>query len=379
MAVVLVAVVATVVWPSRPAAALTVFYERTDRTFDGVTLRTRGRINDACLMFPVECVQVNLRNKVPKPKAAPEATAQTKAIRALNFRHAELAPRVGDEGARFDPVQWEVGPRGGWRVDIVVDPALGDPSPKPTILEVKRWAGPATRTDVDAQLEGYRTKGGNVGVTFERNGELNDDAWAERYWFRGAEWCVWADSDAQNHAGNVYFAPVRVTPIVCPLTPVTSPRRATEEEWQKTAVANAKKHGAWTQAAIDREFARIREELEDELEGIVAAAQETPVAQTPVIEPPVQYTLTRRARWNVTVPQNNREEATLKFSFEDGSDPEVRTVPRGSGVVTFEFVKWFPFGVDLYEQEAVVIAEDGTQRGRAQAYTIHICYQGVHK
>lgn len=216
-AVLVLLIVLALVSQSIPADAHHIYLKRHPRSFRGVTLQTRGYIPEECVVFPAPCL------------TQPEATAKTYVLRELVARHPSL-PIPGFNlppldladalvEAAFDKVHWEVGVDGlgGWRIDVLVD----DGGPFPTILEAKRWSGPATITAVDKQLTnakpgedpGYIQRAASVGLTVERNDELNVDKWLEPYIDdTGGLSCVWADEDAVEHAGNIYYSPILAVP-----------------------------------------------------------------------------------------------------------------------------------------------------------------------
>lgn len=203
-----------------PAGAAIVAYATIKRDFQRVTLFTRGHIDDDCLRSDQPCVRST-------GTFAPEATAQSKAIRQL---HGGIP--TPDDGVN-DRVQWEVTPAYGrnraagnyppgalvgWRLDIVVD----DPA-KTGMIEVRRWRGPATEINVERRLQRYEGETGTLGLNFARNTELNDVKWAKRYEGNAQTWCVWApgpedivnkvvSGQVNDGAGHVYFAPVDRTP-----------------------------------------------------------------------------------------------------------------------------------------------------------------------
>lgn len=78
----------------------------------------------------------------------------------------------GENRAVADGMDWEVGPTGGWRIDIVTDESA--------MFEVKRWAGGANTADVTAQLARYVTGGAVLGVAFTPSSELAD--WANMFY-----------------------------------------------------------------------------------------------------------------------------------------------------------------------------------------------------
>lgn len=230
-AVGVVVVLVTSLAPARPAGAVTsVLFARqnwsrngTDvTTFAGVAMKTRGFLPDTCVLAPLPCF------------TQPEDTAKTHAIRALVLLHPTVPPLVPPPTPiesvvkLFDKVHWEVGPNGGWRTDVLVDDGA-----VPTILEVKRWQSETTRGEVDLELNnpnnqpapkgpGYIQKFANdVGITVDRNAELNEINWLESYLDDGFGFsCVWADPDPNAHAGNIYFAPLEETPFFVSGVPV---------------------------------------------------------------------------------------------------------------------------------------------------------------
>lgn len=207
-------------------------YPRMSATYKGVPLRVRGHLNDACLVADAAC------NAFTSGIFRKEATAQAKVIRHLS-----------GEGPPLSTVQWEVAPDADgvcapnpvttpasdnnienldppaptssappacrFRVDVMVVDGSGNLS----ILEVKRWRGPATAFRVDTQLTGYVTKSGSIGLNFSRNATLNAAKWSRAYTDgrtnadgTSNNYCVWADRNSTTHAGNIYFAPYANTP-----------------------------------------------------------------------------------------------------------------------------------------------------------------------
>lgn len=215
-----------------PGANVTFF--RTGYTVNGVNLRVRGFLNDACLSADAPC------NALTGGAYRQEATAQAKVIRHLS-----------GEAPPIPTVQWEVAPDPDgtcaantvttpasddntidlsntpgstssaaptcrFRVDVMIDHGPGN---DPTIIEVKRWRGPATQTAVDTQLQGYVTKGKTIGLNFLLDQTLNTAKWSRAYTDGVTNpdgttnnYCVWADRDFGGHRGNVYFAPWASTP-----------------------------------------------------------------------------------------------------------------------------------------------------------------------
>lgn len=232
----------------KPAQAAISQYQRITRTFPGfnnanVSLGTRGGLDDSCVIHPA---LVCPYQTVPW-KMRPEATAQALAMWTLAARRGDAPTPAGvscgsNPGGRPCKVDWEVGPSrspvpvvepprdpldpcdpdkpgfvkpGAWRIDIVAD--------QRSIIEVKRWRGPATTGAVGNQLTCYVNRardslasGGGGGVEFRRSDELNLLGWATPYnqvlpLDSTRVWCAWAPQEALL-AGHVYFAPLPETP-----------------------------------------------------------------------------------------------------------------------------------------------------------------------
>jgi hypothetical protein len=186
-------------------------YDRQQADIQGRELWVRGYLNPRCVRSNFPCTSKW------RGTFRPEYTAQAHAIRALSNLggRRSWAERNIERDPVDNNVHWEVGPQkgGGWRIDILVqDPETGEV----TILEVKRYRGPATTTTVDNQLTRYENNMDRLGVTVTRNNELNSRGWAVTYneppglgESEGRQWYAWADPE---NPGHIYFAPADETP-----------------------------------------------------------------------------------------------------------------------------------------------------------------------
>ncbi len=307
-----------------------------DRVFSGlsgsnVQLGTRGYIDDSCIdLIQVTCLSASNH-------ARPEATAQALAIQFLRFRRLDFG---------LQKVDWEVGPssstdrsgttpeppgepddpcdpevpgfvkEGHWRIDVVAD--------QRSIIEVKRWEGPATTTNVNNQLNCYVTRAGQLGVQFERSRELNAVSWAVPFLVpaEGPIWrsvhCAWAPAE---NAGHIYFAPIT----------------------DSTAAARCGAPISKVLLAIAREAERLgipRSLIDDN----------TP----PLVDPPYRETASgdETPEWAVEVLEDADSERQVRFEYGDGQEVTV-TVEPGNGSQTFNFSRSLPFGT--YGQVATVL------------------------
>lgn len=181
--------------------------ERHDKCFQGLgPLRTRGHISKDCLNADQHCLENLYKGHQP------ERAAQAFAINELNRRREGwwdrfLDDQVGLGTTVSNDVDWEVGPRYDpmwtFRIDIVTD--------EKNIFEVKRWVGPSTSSEVDAQLGGYVAElAWQYNIYVDRGRELQDwadyfdvrDSWDD-YVFLPDRVYVWG---FENPPGHVYFA-----------------------------------------------------------------------------------------------------------------------------------------------------------------------------
>jgi len=210
---------------------------------------------------------------------------------------------------RFDKIQWEVGPSGGWRADILVDDGA-----LLTILEVKRWASEATRSEVDLDLNnpnnlpapkgpGYIQKFNNdVGLSVDRNDELNASGWLQPYLDDASGFsCVWADPDEVRHPGNIYYAPVDEAPP--------------DVRLRCAAMA----------------FANIV---------VIVGLGKVATSLLNWIDPPLQSTNDCVGTYTVTVWRDPERATKLRMDFGDGTSEEV-SVPQGDGFAIFSFRHFF--------------------------------------
>jgi RHS repeat-associated protein len=187
--------------------------KRHDKCFQGLgPLRTRGYISEDCLNADPNCLETLYQTR------RPERAAQAFTINELNRRREGWWDRFWDDqlegGTTVSKnVDWEVGNSdtdadigfAGFRIDITTD--------ERNIFEVKRYEGPATTTEVTAQLARYiSTASLWYGIIFVPGTELQD--WANAFivysnWFKrqfdvgGDLVYVWG---MENPAGHVYFA-----------------------------------------------------------------------------------------------------------------------------------------------------------------------------
>lgn len=283
------------------AGGASIIYPRAARNFAKsgggfVQLNTRGYLDDDCLQSDAPCLTQHF------DKLKPEATAQAKVVRQLEFMHGKIFTPATN--VQTDWVQWEVGPASNaWRMDVVVEnpnvsPAFG-------IIEVKAWqgGGDVLVGGVDDQLEGYIVKARGVGITARRNNELNVAKWSKAYLDDvGNVMCVWADPDALAHPGNVYFSHASDTSI----TSGVGCKGATPE--MVTARRN------------DEQKAQENANL---------------VLPKPAFLPTVEVTGTdNKGEWHVSAPRNNSAPRSVKTCFGDGVC-ETTVVATGVGVAYF--------------------------------------------
>ncbi|WP_147795642.1 DUF6531 domain-containing protein [Cellulomonas sp. Y8] len=174
-------------------------YKRQWGCFQGRNLRTRGylALPDA---IGRDYALASIAWQAYWKSSRPERAAQMFTVRELNDRRLSFWQRVfGGNRAVADGMDWEVGPAGGWRIDIVTDES--------GIFEVKRWAGGANSAAVRTQLAGYVAGGGALGVAFAPSYELAD--WANMFYvyqnmvdFTPDQVVVWGDPSTP---GAVWF------------------------------------------------------------------------------------------------------------------------------------------------------------------------------
>jgi hypothetical protein len=184
---------------------------RHDKCFQNHVYRTRGYIPADCLDADYSCLDALWHGRQP------ERASQAFTIHELNVRRQNWWDDFWD-GRGFsttisEKVDWEVGPPDNYmdtfRIDIVTD--------EHNIYEVKRWRGPATTTEVDAQLGHYQYLAfWYDNVNFDRGRELMD--WADTYHVSEGFWdfltggktiYVWG---LENPAGHIYFEEKDKTP-----------------------------------------------------------------------------------------------------------------------------------------------------------------------
>lgn len=214
-----------------PAARL---FGRVSRTVHNVPLRVRGYINDDRITSGIPCLSMTGSGRY-----RPEATAQSKAIRALSkYKGETLKPSQ----ASTNQVMWEAapGPDGtnapdwtnpndpipdppspGCRFDILVNDS--DPSVPPSIDEVRAYSGQAQR-NLNTLIDGrYSACAANWGLPWDpitkkvrRDPTLGEKLWSTVYPDNvGGLWCAWADTN-QAFYGQIYFAPQALVPPSAP-------------------------------------------------------------------------------------------------------------------------------------------------------------------
>jgi len=233
--------------PSSTSSAATSLYPRVTRNFIAVPLKTRGFLNNDCLaqlMYPCLSNAGEYR---------PEATAQARVLQELTGLVPYISAPVS-MATDTDSLQWEVAPTNPpcpdtgdpadtriddtsitkpttgpcWRVDVVRDYGnrLG-------LFEIKRWLGPATRTNVDDQIKSYAARMPlyKPQLNAERDPTLDQYPGPTILGWRlaypddvGNVSCAWANAVYLDgnipSPGNVYFAPLEETPpAVRDLTP----------------------------------------------------------------------------------------------------------------------------------------------------------------
>lgn len=282
-----------------PVGGLLIDYARGPRDFKTtsggtVQLQTRGYIDDDCLHQDAPCLTQYL------DKLKPEATAQAKAIRQLEFMYKKTFDPLIDRN--IDWIQWEVGPSSNaWRVDIVVEnPGLPQPF---GMMEVKNWQGGAAVAQVDSQLQGYITSASSVNIAARRHDELNVAQWSKAYVDdTGNVMCVWADKDAFNHPGNIYFAPAS----------------------DSTIPVDVECKGANSQAVTDGK--------NDEQ---TAQANASLAPPKPMILPLVEKTKDdKKGKWHISAPRTGNVPTTVRVCYGDGACQNT-AVAAGPGVAYF--------------------------------------------
>ncbi len=171
-----------------PAVAEIDKWRRVSRDFQGVSLRTRGYIDDNC----VETLFVPCFTQSSARSLRKEATAQATTMKTLAFMLGDLD---STRKTMYERVDWEVGPQDSWQKDIPQEPPDADLAQdeceplapwrvdivvdQARMLEVKAWKSGKGRGEVQRQLICYDTKADQLGVSFSPETALA--GWATGY------------------------------------------------------------------------------------------------------------------------------------------------------------------------------------------------------
>lgn len=349
------------------ASAHHIIFKRQDHTFqNGHTLRARGYLPEWCLLTLLPCW--SSQTKVFKP----EASAQAKVIQQLSILHPaldwskvlwEVAPAPDSQYATNlnsdqDPNDTPTPTATNWRVDIAIDDG-----PQPSILEVKRWAGLATKSNVDTQLDNYVAWGrglvpppGKPPLDFSRNNELNRVFWSTTLIDTNGPlpsiWCVWADPNFADHPGNIYFERPAFTPVTDPETGVPI----------RSRIPFCADDDASRQSTLDRAFQTAKQLVLD------ATLAKTLADLPSQIAPSYQRAPGPVATWEIATPRDPARARTLQLSHGDGTSTIV-SVPAGSGFQTDSISHQFSgSGPRVYHQRAT-IAETGASSEEVDTVT----------
>ena len=218
-------IVAVIVGPLLPGPSLAVraagaptLYGRTSITLHGVSVRTRGFLQDNCIAITdYPCYTFS------DASYKPEGTAQARALQQL-ARLNDRAP-APLTNASLSRVQWEVGPddgtwgsdgppdsndpdcrnTGNWRIDLVAQDASG----ALFAYEVKAWS--VGRAAPRAQLNCYISRAAAAGIPLAQGSQLT--GWVRTYSDKvGNTYCAWGDqpdpSDVNAGPGLVFFSSI---------------------------------------------------------------------------------------------------------------------------------------------------------------------------
>jgi alpha-tubulin suppressor-like RCC1 family protein len=346
-----------------------VSYARSDRAFAGVTLRTRGFTEDACVQQRwLPCIS-------SAGDFEPDATARAYVIKELARTQHPLGPpypATNAIGGASDSLQWEVGPAPddatstgdavppNWRLDVVTDQTAAGGQLQ--AYEVERYGS------LDVRLAAQRQLAANLGMAqvqsglaFVRGHDLMDRGWSLAYVDSSASvWCAWAGNMAGADAdpadtGLVYFAPQSDPTIPQSVRPQTA---GCGDAAERSAAARcARLTGTSCTApatgpallAMGAIWAQQQAQGAPEEDGVLTAQRPVlgrPYAQVPDFQGDASYT--------ISVLQDPSASRTLVLDYGDGVFDRA-TVPAGTGTWSTSFTHTFTPGFGLAVQRAVVM------------------------
>jgi alpha-tubulin suppressor-like RCC1 family protein len=376
--VLLAAVLLSILLPPRGVPALAfgapVVYQRADRSFNGVAMRSRGFLQDNCIqIFNYPCFTYD------DSSYRAEGTAQARAIQQLAYINDHKAAPLRDRNQ--STVQWEVAPNpdetwgpsgppdlndpdcsatGRWRIDIAVDKSSQGVASD--AYEVKDWS--VGRAAARAQLSCYLKRVDAAGIPMVEGKELA--GWVRTYpdW-NGNTWCTWGDqvdsADPNAGPGLIFFAPITDATIPAfvrndvfggcrqPIDPL--PARCRQENNGQTCFE-------LTAALALLLLIALESEDSGKAQPVPQPALQPGFAS---LQPFAQVTDSSGvAQWSVVVRQDPSRPLTVLIDSGLPEDSATFTVPAGTGFTKRTFRDPLPAGFGLATTR-VIVRETGQE------------------